>query len=108
MKAFWQHGLLKEFKGSSDNFRASLTVYMAYMVITSPFLCSWETRLLQNKRVLGSEKPGDGSDGSPTWLQMCTLTRCAIQRRQNRDRAPCAGGFKDLPDRQRLLDRTSR
>jgi hypothetical protein len=77
MKAFWQHGLLKEFKGSSDNFRAGLTDYMVFMVITSPFMPT-ETRLLQNKRPLGREKPGDGSDGSPTWLQMCT--RCAIQR----------------------------
>jgi hypothetical protein len=31
MKAFWQHGLLKEFKGSSDNFRAAITVYMVFM-----------------------------------------------------------------------------
>ena len=50
---------------------------MVCMDITSPFLYPRETRLLQNKRLWGNEKPGDGSDGSPAWLQVCTLTRCA-------------------------------
>ena len=55
MKAFWQHELLKEFRGSSDNFRVGLTVYMVFMNITSLFPSPRDTRLLQNKRLWGAK-----------------------------------------------------
>src|SRR5271163_3868222 len=59
-----------------------------------------KTRLSQNESLLGSEKPERWSDGSPAWLEVCTLRLLSIQRCQNRDRAPCSGGWgrHDHPD----------
>ena len=42
----------------------------------------------------GSEKPGDGSDGTPGWLQVCHSD--ALCYPAAAEPGPCAGGFKDL------------
>jgi hypothetical protein len=60
------------------------------------------------------EKNRRDGDESPAWLQVCTLRLPSTQRRQNRDRAPCSGGFKDLladkgtwTERHRLFGRAA-